>query len=120
MSEIRANTISDAAGTGPIDLHKQDANKLWARFNTSATISISGLNVASAVDLGVGRTSVSFTNAFDGTKYAPLATVLTGTEASWTIQITSLSSTAMTVHSVNELSNFDDRGFSLSTSGDLA
>jgi hypothetical protein len=118
--EIRANVISDKDGTGPISLNKQNAAKLWSRFSTDASITVSGLNVASATDLGVGKTSVSFTNAFDGTNYAPHATVLTGTESSWVAQITSLASTSVTVHIIDELSNFSDKGFSISMSGDLA
>ncbi len=35
MSEIRATTISDAAGTGPITLTKQSAAKAWVSYNNN-------------------------------------------------------------------------------------
>ena len=36
MSEVRANTISAANGTGPITLTKQSAAKAWANINGTA------------------------------------------------------------------------------------
>jgi hypothetical protein len=70
LSEIRANTISDAAGTGPIDLHKQSAAKAWINFSgTTATIRDS-FNTSSLTDNGVGDYTVNFTNAMGNANYA--------------------------------------------------
>ena len=75
MSEIRANTISDAAGTGPIDLYKQSAAKVWVNYNTITTTSINGsFNVSSLTDSGGGVTDVNFSNAFLNTTYASVGT----------------------------------------------
>ena len=65
MSEIRATTISDAAGTGPITLTGQSAAKAFVGYNsiTSHFIRIS-LNVSSIVDDAIGKTTVNFTNNF--------------------------------------------------------
>ena len=74
MSEIRATTISDAAGTGPIDLYKQSAAKLWARYD-GASVIVESFNVSSTVDSSTtGGTTVNITNAFDSGGYAAQAT----------------------------------------------
>ena len=65
MSEIRASIISDAAGTGPIYLHKQSAAKGWVNFIGQGTIAFRGsVNVSSLTDNGTGRYTVDFSNAF--------------------------------------------------------
>ena len=63
MSEIRANTVSDAAGTGPATLTGQYAAKAWVNFNGTGTVAIreSG-NVSSITDNGTGDYSANFTN----------------------------------------------------------
>ena len=69
MSEIRATTISDAAGTGPITLTGQSAAKAWIHFQTSGGTSLytPTLNISSVTDNGTGNTTVTMTNAFNGT-----------------------------------------------------
>lgn len=64
MSEIRANTISDAAGTGPVTLTGQYAAKAWVNFNGTSTVAIreSG-NVTSITDNGTGDYTTNFTTA---------------------------------------------------------
>ena len=72
MSDIRANTISDAAGTGPIDLYKQSAAKAWVNFNGSGTIAArDSFNVSSLTDNDTGYYTVSSTNAFNNSNYSP-------------------------------------------------
>ena len=64
MSEIRATTISDAAGTGPITLTGQSAAKAWVNFNQSGTDTINNsLNVSSLTDSGTGLTYINFSSA---------------------------------------------------------
>ena len=64
MSEIRATTISDAAGTGPATLTGQYAAKAWVNFNGTGTVAIreSG-NVSSITDNGTGNYDVNFTTS---------------------------------------------------------
>lgn len=71
MSEIRATTISDLAGTGPATLTGQYAAKAWVNFNGQGTVAIraSG-NVSSITDNGTGNYTVNFTTAFSDTSYA--------------------------------------------------
>jgi len=72
LSEIRANTISDAAGTGPIDLYKQSAAKAWVNFNGTGTIAIvDSFSVASLTDIGTGNYEVNFSNNMSSVGYAP-------------------------------------------------
>jgi hypothetical protein len=71
LSDIRANTISDAAGTGPINLHKQSAAKAWCNYSSHTPTSLrDSLNVSSVTDSGVGLTDVNFSNAFANAVYA--------------------------------------------------
>ena len=68
MSDIRANTISDAAGTGPIALTGQSAAKAWVHYKTSTSTTLynPSLNISSLTDNGTGNTTVTMTNAFSG------------------------------------------------------
>ena len=70
MSEIRATTISDTAGTGPITLTGQSAAKAWVNYTGVTTTSINdSFNTSSLTDVGTGRTTVTFSNSFDNTNY---------------------------------------------------
>ena len=73
MSDIRANTISDAAGTGPIDLYKQSAAKAWGVCNAAGTaVNVGTFNVSSISDDGTNGKSFSLTSAFNDTPIAAL------------------------------------------------
>jgi hypothetical protein len=66
MSEIRATTISDAAGTGPITLTKQSAPKAQVNFDgSSIAINTGSLNISSVTDDATGKYTPNFTNSFD-------------------------------------------------------
>jgi hypothetical protein len=55
LSEIRATTISDSAGTGPITLTKQSAAKAWINYKQAATFDIrDSINISSVSDEGSG------------------------------------------------------------------
>lgn len=68
MSVLRATTISDLAGTGPVTLTGQSAAKAWGRFS-SATV-YDSFNVSSATNYGTGDEGVSFASAFANVFYA--------------------------------------------------
>jgi len=75
LSDIRANTISDAAGTGPIALTGQSAAKAWVNFNGTGTIAIrDSVNVGSVVDNGTGIYTVNFTNSMANSSYSSTGT----------------------------------------------
>ena len=71
MSEIRATTISDLAGTGPATLTGQYAAKAWVNFNGTGTVAIrqSG-NVSSITDNGTGDYTLNFTTAMTDANYS--------------------------------------------------
>ena len=71
MSEIRAATVSDLAGTGPVTLTGQYAAKAWVNFNGTGTVAIRGSgNVSSITDNGTGDYTVNFTTAMPDANYA--------------------------------------------------
>ena len=71
MSEIRANTVSNAAGTGPVTLTGQSAAKAWVDLNGSGTVAVrNSFNVASVTDNGTGRYQLNLSNAFSAKDFA--------------------------------------------------
>ena len=82
MSELRANMISDAAGTGPVTLTGQFAAKAWVNFNGTGTVAIrESANVASITDNGTGLYTVNFTTAMSDANYSAIG-AYGGTEPS--------------------------------------
>ena len=70
MSEIRANTISDAAGTGPVTLTGQSAAKAWSSINQISFAVRDSFNISSATDENVGRTGLNLTSAMASVNYS--------------------------------------------------
>lgn len=71
MSEIRANTVSDAAGTGPATLTKQSAAKAWAHVEMSpGSQSRATFNLSSFNDSGTGQFDLSFISAMSDQYYS--------------------------------------------------
>lgn len=69
MSDIRANTISDVAGTGPITLTKQSAAKAWANIEGTTTTARDSINVSSITDTAGGRHGLNFTTSFNSSDF---------------------------------------------------
>jgi|DEB0MinimDraft_10_1074344.scaffolds.fasta_scaffold244108_1 hypothetical protein len=71
MSEIRATTISDAAGTGPITLTKQQAIKAWANLlvSSGSPTVVGSFNNSSVTDVATGQYRPNWTNAFSAVNY---------------------------------------------------
>ena len=97
MSEIRANTVSDAAGTGPATLTGQYAAKAWVNFNGTGTVAIreSG-NVSSITDNGTGIYGLNFSTTLQDADYAVSGTAGPGTanQTQYAIEIDNLSLSA--------------------------
>ena len=77
MSDIRANTISDASGNGPINLKGQSAAKAWINFNgqtATAADDMTGVrnsfNISGLVDNGIGNHTPNMVNAMANNTYA--------------------------------------------------
>jgi hypothetical protein len=124
LSEIRATTISDAAGTGPIDLHKQSAAKAWVNFDGEGTVAIAdSMNVASLTDNGTGQYTSNLTGNMSSANYASTvgSTNSTGFSAVRTASGQHAVGSCFT-HCRNLNSNADDDAdqISLVLTGDLA
>jgi len=71
-SELRVNTLKDAAGNNSIatSFVAGGSAKAWVNFNGTTFGNRSGLNVASNTDNGTGDYTTTFTNAMNDTNYA--------------------------------------------------
>ena len=76
MSDIRAGTISDAAGTGPITMTKQSPAKAWVLVFTNFSV-LDSFNVTSVTDTSSGPPNewrINLTSAMSDNNYTALAT----------------------------------------------
>ena len=127
MSEIRANTVSNAAGTGPVTLTGQYAAKVWANINGLNPSSIrDSFNISSLVDNGVGYNTLSYTSSMSDANY--MCNVSAGNnlgngEGSWVCTrdtSTTLTGSVVVVTFDNAGSYQDTKQVFYSTDGDLA
>ena len=70
MSEIRATTISDETGNGPIALTKQHAVKTWCTLSMSGANIVDSFNCSSTTDITTGRFTVAFSSSMSDVNYA--------------------------------------------------
>ena len=72
MSEIRATTISDTAGTGPITLTKQSAAKVFCSvtYSGGTPITSQSINISSLTDIGNGFVQYNYSTNFDNSVYS--------------------------------------------------
>lgn len=133
MSEIRATTISDAAGTGPITLTKQSAAKAWARFDMISDTVNGSLNIGNIIDNGTGDFTLEFTNDMASENYAhvgsatwlagaasalPTSTLKDGSPSYATAS--NFRGEAFFVNSTSNRTNFDYDYITATIHGDLA
>lgn len=70
-SVLNVDTIADKAGTGPVELTKQQAAKAWVEFNGTGTVAISdSFNIDSLTDAGTGLYNLTFTNSMNNADFA--------------------------------------------------
>ena len=75
-SVLNVDTLTDAAGTGPVTLTKQSAAKAWGQFNgRDATIAYSdSFNCASLTDNGTSDYTTARTNNMGNADYSAFGT----------------------------------------------
>ena len=73
MSEIRATTISDLVGTGPVTLTGQEAIKHWVNYDSITPTVTDSFNTSSVTDVAQGQATPNLTNAMDNTTYCGLS-----------------------------------------------
>lgn len=70
MAGLKTELLSDVAGTGSPAVTKADFIKSWINFNNRTTTTIlDSFNISSITDVGVGDTTVTYTNAFASSNY---------------------------------------------------
>ena len=69
-SELRVNTLKDAAGNNSVGMSyvANGSAKAWVNFDGSGTVAIlDSMNTASITDVGTGAYSANYTNAMSNT-----------------------------------------------------
>lgn len=69
MSDLKVNTISDAAGTGPATLTKQSAAKAWWKYTQTVPVVNDSFNISSITDLAIGVPELNMTNSMASVNY---------------------------------------------------
>ena len=69
MSEIRATTISDETGNGPIALTKQHAAKAWLKWLVASNSYADSFNISSGTDDGTGQFTHAFSSNMSNANY---------------------------------------------------
>jgi len=76
-SELRVNTLKDAAGANSVAMEyvAGGSAKAWIKYNGTGTIAISdSFNVASITDETTGTTTITLTSSFGNANYSTVAT----------------------------------------------
>jgi len=122
LSEIRATTISDAAGTGPITLTGQSAAKAWVSFSGTGTIATrDSENVSSLTDNATGDYTIGFTAAMDNSNYAvPTGFSGNGTNNFHALEAASFAGSVRVYGVQWGVAFYDTNRYSVSILGDLA
>ena len=74
-SVLNVDTIADKAGTGAVDLNKQQTIKAHCRFNMQTDAVTGSFNISSCTDNGSGESINTLTNAMNDGLYTVTATV---------------------------------------------
>ena len=123
MSEIRATTISDAAGTGPISLTGQSAAKAWVHFNQTSPSVEDSFNISSVSDNSAGNSTNNFSNNMANANYSEtVSAVDEGVSFMFaTMDILTVSScNTVTFRNTNTTTTIDGNTVCTTIHGDLA
>jgi len=122
MSEIRATTISDAAGTGPITLTGLEAAKAAVAMTSAAAVAGNfSLNISSLSDEGVGDYRINFSNSFSGTyDYAGVSSAASNDDALAPFKPLSASQAQIIVINTSSAPSTYDKNSNAAVFGDLA
>jgi len=122
LSEIRANTISDAAGTGPVTLTGQYGIKIWSRvdYSSGTPVIADSFNISSVTDLAVGNVGNTYTTAMSDANYSASVTALLGSRVGAVIGATQLAGSIGTTVTLSNTAAEADVSRNLTCTGDLA
>ena len=119
MSDIRAGTISDAAGTGPITMTKQSPAKAWGTPDSNSGLTYDTFNITSATDNGTGDVTLNLTSSMSNATYSVTATVYAAGGA-YISNISQLSATALAIKSYDSSNTATNARTTAQALGDLA
>ena len=120
MSEIRATTISDAAGTGPITLTGQSAAKAWVYQQNGHTL-IASFNISSTTDNSIGNYSHDLTSAMASADvHISIPICRTSDDRSASVIINSASQFTSYSRDISGAGAIEDSYIIATTHGDLA
>ena len=119
MSDIRANTISDTSGNGPINLHKQSAAKAYGTPSPSAALDYDTFNIASATNNDTGDITLNLTSGMSSAAYNVTTTVYAAS-VGYISNIATLSSTSLQMKSWDYAGTVVSTRATAQAHGDLA
>jgi len=131
-SVLNVDTLTDAAGTGPVTLTKQSAAKAWFNLNAQTPALRDSFNIASFTDEGTGIYEGNFTNTLGNGDYSAngsssvrgstnsYTNIFTTGDADNTYGLHSTAAIRGTNYSENALNLTDPQMMQVTVHGDLA
>ena len=124
-SELRVNTLKDAAGNNSVGMEyvANGSAKAWCNFNGTGTIaSRDSLNVSSLTDVGTGNYTSNYTSAYAAADYAINGSVKynSGVAFDGVYSVEDQQAGNTSVYSVYGGTLFDSTIVSILSTGDLA
>ena len=122
-SELRVNTLKDAAGNNSIatSFVAGGSAKAWMNLNGTGTIAIQdSLNIASVVDNGTGQYTPSFSSAMNNINYAGAPAGNGGNDYNAMGRLTNLAASSFKMLMGYTSGYYDNEDTSVIIQGDLA
>ena len=69
-SVLNVDTLTDAAGTGPVALTKQSAAKAWVRYNQATPGVGDSFNISTVTDVSTGEAQINLSSSFSSVNYS--------------------------------------------------
>jgi len=123
-SELRVNTLKDAAGANSVALSTvaNGSAKAWSQQDGATAVANDSFNVASITDEGTGDASFTYTSAMNNDNYSLVAT--TGYKAATSVEnsiVREITTSKGRVRNTNDSGTYRDPGvYCTSVLGDLA
>ena len=122
-SELRVNTLKDAAGNNSVAMQyvAEGSAKAWMNLNGTGTIAIQdSLNIASVVDNGTGQYTPSFSSAMGNINYAGAPAGNGGSDYNAMGRLTNLATGSFKMLMGYTSGYYDNEDTSVIIQGDLA
>jgi len=121
-SELRVNTLKDAAGANSVAMEyvAGGSAKAWVQYNTSHAVQDSQ-NVSSVTDVGTGQGTINVSNSLNNSGYSVnYSSGITGPAING-LRISAMATSSYSTQQVNNSGAYADSDFCSTTAhGDLA